>query len=161
MNQSDYLRRVQLAFTGEMLGEAMVSELAAATDDPMRRHKWATVLQLESETKVRLRPFAGRLGISVLEDEGRRQQGIGLARDMHGQSWEQMLNGFRAVVAPAVDWFKKLEAMGPEADKPVLRAMIAHEAAILAFLDAELAGDTANSLDPIVALLDHPLPPPA
>ena len=73
MDQDDYRRRVRLALTGEMLGEAMVSVLAGAAETPDQHYKWASLLQLESETKVRLRAFAAGIGVSVLEDEDRRR----------------------------------------------------------------------------------------
>jgi hypothetical protein len=160
MDQDDYRRRVRLALTGEMLGEAMVSVLAGAAETPEQRHKWASLLQLESETKVRLRAFAAGIGVSVLEDEDRRRQGVERAEAMAGMSWPEAMASFRDLVAPAVGWYRKLEAMGPDADKPMLRAALAHELALLDFLDAELRG-APDALAPVVALLDHPLPPPA
>jgi hypothetical protein len=159
MDQDDYRRRVRLALTGEMLGEAMTSALAEAAETPDQRYKWASLLQLESETKVRLRAFAAGIGASVLEDEERRRQGIERAEAMAGMSWAEAMASFRDLVAPAVGWYRKLEAMGPDADKPMLRAALAHEVALLDFLDAELRGEP-DAIAPVVALLDHPLPLP-
>jgi hypothetical protein len=159
MDQDDYRRRVRLALTGEMLGEAMTSALAEAAETPDQRYKWASLLQLESETKVRLRAFAAGIGASVLEDEDRRRQGIERAEAMAGMSWAEAMASFRDLVAPAVGWYRKLEAMGPDADKPMLRAALAHEVALLDFLDAELRGEP-DAIAPVVALLDHPLPLP-
>lgn len=160
MDQDDYRRRVRLALTGEMLGEAMTSALAAAAETPDQHYKWASLLQLESETKARLRAFAAGIGVSVLEDEDRRRQGIERAEAMAGMSWAEAMASFRDLVAPAVGWYRKLEAMGPDADKPMLRAALAHEVALLDFLDAELRGEP-DAIAPVVALLDHPLPRPA
>jgi hypothetical protein len=160
MDQDDYRRRVRLALTGEMLGEAMTSALAEAAETPEQHYKWASLLQLESETKVRLRAFAAGIGASVLEDEDRRRQGIERAEAMAGMSWAEAMASFRDLVAPAVGWYRKLEAMGPDADKPMLRAALAHEVALLDFLDAELRGEP-DAIAPVVALLDHPLPRPA
>ncbi len=160
MDKDDYRRRVRLALTGEMLGEAMTSALAEAAETPEQRYKWASLLQLESETKVRLRAFAAGIGVSVLEDEERRRQGVERAGAMAGMNWAEAMASFRDLVAPAVGWYRKLEAMGPDADKPTLRAALAHEVALLDFLDAELEGEP-DAIAPVVALLDHPLPRPA
>lgn len=159
MDQDDYRRRVRLALTGEMLGEAMISVLAGAAETAEQHYKWASLLQLESETKVRLRAFAAGIGVSVLEDEERRRQGVASAEAMSGMTWTEAMTSFRDLVAPAVGWYRKLEAMGPDADKPTLRAALAHEVALLDFLEAELRGEP-DTLAPVIALLDHPIPAP-
>ncbi len=50
-----------------MLGEAFFGRCLELESDPVRRYTWATLQQLETETKARLRPFLMRLGLSVVQ----------------------------------------------------------------------------------------------
>ena len=158
MNHDQYCKRIREALVGEMYGEGLASELAAAAQSRDEHDKWAAVLQLESETKVRLRPFAAKLGISVLEDEEERRKGIEAARAFQDVPRDERLKSIRDLVASAVEWYERLVEAGPDADKPILRHLAGHERAILAFLDEELKGNTESSLTPVIDMLDHPLP---
>ena len=56
MNRSDYLKAISEHFyQGEVLGEAFFAACVALESDAGRRRKWTALLQLESETKARLR----------------------------------------------------------------------------------------------------------
>ena len=70
MNRWEYLAAVnELMYQGEVLGEAILGRWLQLESDPVRRYKWATLRQLETETKARLRPFMMRLGLSVVEND--------------------------------------------------------------------------------------------
>jgi hypothetical protein len=53
MDRAQYLKAVEdFMYQGEVLGEAMLDAYVAREKDPARRYKWATILQLETETKA-------------------------------------------------------------------------------------------------------------
>lgn len=63
----------------EVLGEAFFEALVGAFSDPDHAYKIGSLLQLETETKARLRPAIVQLGGSVEELEQSRQIGRELA----------------------------------------------------------------------------------
>ena len=70
MDRSEYLNAIMEHFyRGEQIGEAASSYLVTHEANPVRRYKWATLLQLETETKARLRPFLMRLGLSPAQTD--------------------------------------------------------------------------------------------
>jgi hypothetical protein len=56
MDRAEYLKGINdFMYQGEVLGEVILDCYVHLEKDPERRYKWGTVLQLESETKTRLR----------------------------------------------------------------------------------------------------------
>ncbi|MFI4933798.1 MAG: hypothetical protein ACHP7N_04215 [Caulobacterales bacterium] len=74
MDRTEYLNSIREHFyQGEVLGEAFSSRAIGADVDPVHRYKWGCLLQLETETKAKLRPFLVRLGLSIEEADVRAQ----------------------------------------------------------------------------------------
>lgn len=157
-DRREYLEGVMDVYQGEVYGEALFSGLAAASLAADRRRKFEQLLQLESEAKVRLRPFLARLGLSVVEDEQSRAAGRELATELAAQPWEQLLRSFRADIDRFIERYRRLADGAPPEDQEPLRFMVRHEEALRGFLDQELAGQPESSLRGILPLLAHPLP---
>jgi len=49
---------------------------------------------------------------------------------------------------------------GPNEDKEILQSMIAHESAILRWLDMEIVEERENAIDATIGLLQYLLPKP-
>lgn len=128
--------------------------------DPERRYKWGTLLQIETETKARLRPFLTRLGLSIAQNDV-RDQVAGLAKSYASKSWREHMEETVSITKFYVEKFREIEAAAPESDREVTHSMVVHEAAIKKFAELELAGDTANSLKDVIAQLQYPLVKPA
>ena len=63
MTRAEYLKAVvEIMYQGEVLGEALLNAYVALEPDAVRRYKWGTILQLETQTKARPRPFLHRAG---------------------------------------------------------------------------------------------------
>ena len=146
-------------YQGEVGGEALFSAMAALATDPLRRYQFGVMLQFESETKVRLRPFLARLGLPLAEDEAERAGGLELGGYYAALPWAQFLEEFDASIRRYVAQYEATEAVGPTADKAVLHSMVEHEQAFLWYLECERRGDSRHSLDRITGLLQHPLLP--
>ena len=153
-----YLKGVLDLYQGEVYGEGLFSAMAALASDPLRRRQFGVMLQYESETKVRLRPFLARLGLPLVEDE--RERARGLARGAHYAAlpWRDFLTEFHASIRRYIADYEAIAALGPPSDQAMLRSMVEHEQAFLSYLEHELAGDSPRSLERIAGLLQHPLP---
>ena len=55
--------------------------------------------------------------------------------------------------------FQEIEG-GPNEDKEILQSMIAHESAILRWLDMEIVEERENAIDATIGLLQYLLPKP-
>ena len=162
MERSEYLNAVNAFFyQGEVLGEAFFLYCVAQESDPERRYKWGSLLQLETETKARLRPLLARLGLSLVQDDVSAQ----VAEHTSGfcdKSWQQQMELIAAVTDFYLVKFRAIEAAAPEGEeRRMATAMVAHETAINNFAKLELAGDGRNSIAEVVAQLQWPLLPPA
>jgi hypothetical protein len=144
-------------YESEILGETLFLALVAEAKSPRDRYHLGTLLQLESETKARLRPLLYKHGVSLDEaaDLSLIDLAIGAYRDM---SWQE----FAALNVPVVeDFLARFEAIvkiGDEADAEILESMVRHEASILRWATMERDGVADGSLDDIIAQLNNPLP---
>ena len=144
MNRSEYLNSVsQFLYQGEVAAEATLNLYVANEPDPMRRYKWATLLQLETETKARLRPFLTRLGLSIVQDDF-REQAAKVAQSYGAKSWTRHMEETAKLTDFYLAKFREVD-----------------EAAINRFAKLELEGDSANSLNDVIAQLKYPLAKPA
>ena len=160
MERAEYLKAVNdFMYQGEVLGEAMLDAYVAAEQDPVHRYKWGTVLQLETETKARLRPFMTKLGLGLAQNDT-REQVAGVMKNFAKKSWHQHMEELVKITTFYVEKFREIEAASPESDRAVTHSMVIHEAAIKKFAELELAGDSANSLNDMIAQLHFPLTAP-
>jgi hypothetical protein len=123
---------------------------------PERRFKWATLMQLESETKTRLRPFLSRLGLS-LEEVDTREQLAEYVASYHSKTWDQHMEELKEFTEFYLKKFRELDSAAPESEREVTHSMILPEEAIRNFAMLELAGDAGGSLNDIIAQLKYPL----
>jgi hypothetical protein len=157
MDRAEYLKGVnEYLYQGEVLGEFFFHAYLAQETDPERRFKWATLMQLESETKTRLRPFLSRLGLSVVEVDPRQQLGEYVA-SYHSKTWRQHMAELKDFTEDYLKKFRELDSAAPESERKVTHSMIPHEEAIRNFAMLELAGDAAGSLNDVIAQLNYPL----
>jgi hypothetical protein len=161
MERTEYLRGVnRYMYQGEVLGEALLACYVALEPDASRRYKWGTVLQLETETKARLRPFLTRLGLSIAQDDV-RDQVAEFAQKFSSKSWRDHMQELAGITKVYLEKFRALAAAAPDEDHEIAQSMVAHEAAINRFAQLELDGDAANSLNDMIAQLQYPLASPA
>jgi hypothetical protein len=160
MDRAEYLSAVrQFFYQGEVGGEAFASRAIAAETDRVRRYKWGCLLQLETETKARLRPFLVGLGLGIEEADVRAQMDQMFAA-WPSKSWREQMEELARGTDFYLGKFREIEAAAPPDEVAVARAMVKHETAINTFARRELAGETSTSVDLMVAELQHPLPAP-
>ncbi len=157
MNEVAYPACIRELYESEIFGEAVFLALVAIARNPREKYQLGTLLQLETETKARLRPFLFQYGISL--DENMDLAGVPVAIEGYqALSWPE----FAAVNIPVVQGFlSRFEAifeLGPGEDKRTLQSMVDHEASILRWVTMESNGITDGSLDDVIAQLQYPLP---
>lgn len=152
----NYLERVVRSYQGEVFGEKLFQDMAAKSSNPEETYKWRVLEQLERETKERLRPLVAELGGDVAENPDRFEEGAKIAARWADQSWDEIMGWFRAELPRYVQFFEKLELDARLEDRELLARVTAHERALEEFAERELAGRGADSLAPVIALLDRP-----
>jgi hypothetical protein len=156
MNSSEYLKGVADLYQSEVLGEAFFSRMASLATTDEQRHKFYVLLQLETETKARLRPFVAHLGLSLVEDEAYRIEGTNIANTLGALQWPEFVTALEGELSKYVARYEGYAAMGPESDKETLHSMVVHERSLLSFAREEMAGNGARSLDAVLKLLKYP-----
>ena len=147
-------------FEGEVLGEVFFDKMLSQYDQPHQQYKLASLLQLETETKARLRAVMFSLGLDLRESQEPRQKALELAASFEGLSWEQFLGSLNEILQPFVARYRELADAAPTNHEDIYRSMVDHEESLLSFTALELAGDTEHSLDAVISQLNYPLPKP-
>jgi hypothetical protein len=159
--QAPPLAALQEFYQGEILGEAMFDSMLRSAHNESERYKIALMLQLETETKARLRPFLVAEGVPVQEDPRMRPEGEQFARELEGATWNEKMR----VLAESIGstWlprYRELTMLLPPPLRAVGESMVAHEQALCEMARREVAGESDRSDEPVRALLIHQLPRP-
>ena len=139
------------AFEGEVLGEALFRTMAEQTEDPERRAALDVLRRLEGSTRDLLRPVLERLGIPTDGEATAAATGVGFAATAASQPWDELLRGIPPTTAKYAAMYQQLRGLVGEEDVEVVDTLIAHEQALCAFAERELAGED-DPTGPILAL---------
>jgi hypothetical protein len=121
------------------------------------RYHFSTLLQLESETKARLRPLLYKHDVP-LNEVAPLEQVNEVVRGYLASSWEDFAAANKEVVQNFLERFRQIAEAGPAEDRGILQSMIRHESAILRWFDMESRGEKDGSLDAIIEELQYPIP---
>jgi len=155
MNQA-YLDGLRTYFEGEVIGERLLLEMLAVAKSPRDAWCFAHILQLETETKARLRPLMLKYGLGLAETPDLSVV-PGRVASYLDQSWQAYAAGTAARLAPILEQYQAIAALGPPEDQEILQAVVAHEAALVTWARLEAQGETQASLNDIAAILHFPL----
>lgn len=145
-------------YQGEVLGEALFNRMLVDLGDERERYVAATLLQLETETKARLRQELVARGLPVVEDEARRAAGAKVGASLAAMSWIDKMRRLDAGIGGTyLPRYRVIADLAGPDERAVADEMVVHESALLEAVRREAAGDTATSLDPVEALLRFPL----
>jgi len=157
VNEEAYPACIRDLYESEIFGEAVFLALVAIARNPREKYQLGTLLQLETETKARLRPFLFRHGISL--DETMDLAGVAVATEGYqALGWPEFAAANMPVVEGFLSRFEAILELGPPEDKRILQSMVDHEASILRWVTLERDGITKGSLDDVIAQLQYPLP---
>ena len=157
MSNVDYPACLRDLIESEIFGEAVSLALLNVAKTDRDRYHFATLLQLETETKARLRPLLYRHGIS-LDEVAPAEQIAEIVQAYLAGSWEDFAAANIAVVESFLARFHEIAEAGPAEDHDILWSMVRHERAILRWFTMESRGETEGSLDAIIRELNYPIP---
>jgi hypothetical protein len=157
-----FMKGVSELYQGEALGEVVFGGLLKTAENDEQRYKLGTMLQLETETKARLRPLAFRHGLDLAEDPAFRAEGMSVVEGLSRMSWQQKMQSVHDVLRDRyIPRYKEITAIAPAEDREIAESMVEHETALFEMARRELSGMSDRSAEPVVALLKYPLPRPA
>ena len=144
-------------YQGELMGEAVIEQLLRYFTASAEQAKLAVLLQLETETKARLRPAVMELGLPLLAEEETLAEAKAAATAFADLEWTQVMGAFSQQLPPVVERFQEIADNAPDEYKELAQSMVVHEQALLDFANLEARGETAGSIDGIVAQLHFKL----
>ena len=157
MSLSEFKKGLSEEYQGEVIGEVLFSGLLQHFDSPRHRYKLTTLLQLETETKARLRPAALELGVELGELDESREKGHDFVKSCDGMDWKGLMAFLETAVEPYVKRYREIAEIAPPEYKKLADSMVVHEASIRTFARLETSGDTEHSLDAVIQQLKFPL----
>lgn len=150
---------IEELYQGEVFGEALFDEMLHHLSSDDERLKIAELLQLETETKARLRPLMISLGKSVSSDPNQVQAGRDTAKAIATLPWEvKIATILQTLSEHFLPRFKEIAAdarMQPSHLREIADSMVEHETALVEFAKAETRGETNTSLSHVTRLLSH------
>ena len=153
----EFADQLKEMYQGEIIGEVLFNLMLKQFPEPEQQLKSAIMLQLETETKARLRPAMISLGVDVYEDEPSRKGGVDFAAALEGKSWQEAMAVLRDGITPYVERYKEVADAAPNEYKELAHSMVEHEESLYEFVKAEASGDGDAALRRIEKQLHYPL----
>jgi hypothetical protein len=138
------------AYQGEVLGEALFGRMADQIDDEDHKAKMRVLAELERRTKESMVPALERAGLST-EPDPESLRTAEVLSGAAGTPWHDLLATFEPITAQFCAMYRRIGDLAPS-ESETSELLVAHELALRNFARAEIAGDTATSLDQINAL---------
>jgi hypothetical protein len=155
MSNTEYPACIKELYQSEVLGEKAFLALINIAKNEREKYHIATLLQLETETKARLRPFLLKHGCELVEEVG-DDLVVQIVAAYQENSWHDFLTGLRPLVDQFLGRFTEIAAAGPAEDRSILESMVTHEASFISWIEKELAGEE-GSLDAAICQLKYPM----
>jgi len=157
MSDIEYPSCINELYQSEVLGEQAFLALLPVARNARDRYHFGTFLQLESETKVRLRPFLKKYDMEFVESTEAGDTVNGIVTVYQENSWLDFLGALKPMIDQYVARFQEIAAAGPTEDQQILQSMVSHEQCFSYWIEKEVAGES-GSLDAALDQLQHPLP---
>lgn len=155
--QASFTDQLIEMYQGEVIGEVLFNAMLAMYPEPDQQYKSATMLQLETETKARLRPALAALGADLTELEASREAGHSFVDALAGKDWSGAMQVLSEGITPYVERYREIAASAPTDYRDVAESMVEHEEVLHQFVTAESAGEGEQALQALVAQLQYPL----
>jgi hypothetical protein len=158
MSDLEYPACINELYQSGVLGEQAFLALMAAAKNDLDKNHFGTCLQLESETKVRLRPFLHKYGMEFVEKQESGGEVAGFVALYQQSTWLEFLAALKPMIDQFLARFQEIANAGPAEDQDVLQSMIKHEKSFEYWIEKETAGED-GSLDAAISQLQYLLTP--
>jgi hypothetical protein len=138
------------AYQGEVLGEALFGRMADQIDDEEHKAKMRVLATLERRTKESIAPALERAGLPTGPDPESLHTAEALS-SAASTPWTDLLATFEPITSQFCAMYRRIGELDPS-ESEASELLVAHELALRSFARAEIAGETATSLDEINAL---------
>ena len=155
--QASFTEQLIEMYQGEVIGEVLFNAMLAMYPEPDQQYKSATMLQLETETKARLRPALAALGADLSELEASREAGHSFVEALAGKDWSGAMQVLSEGITPYVERYREIAASAPADYRDVAESMVEHEEVLHQFVTAESTGEGEAALQALVQQLQYPL----
>ena len=156
LDKNAYLAGIAELYAAEVLGEGLASRWLELASDADQKYKLSLFLQLESESKVKLRPLLARHGLSLVEDQNQRAAGATVADRFASVPWKEAMATLADLALPYVHRFQALLDAAPPEDVPLVLFMVDHEQSIVRIAAQEAVGEGIMDRE-LLVMLSHPL----
>ena len=161
MVRQAFLDALQEVYHGEQLGEAVFETLLPHAESDAQRYILGSLLQLECEGKVLMRPVLTKLGVALDENPVSRTNGIKGAEGLLQMAWSDkfaaMATSIRGRGLPMYEELATLVSADEDQEAYKLATFMGmHERAILMVAE-NIAAARPNALAPVVEILHFPL----
>lgn len=159
MSESGYPESINELYQSEVLGEQAFLALVEAARNERDRYHFGTFLQLESETKARLRPLLQKYGMPFLESGEAKEAVSGFVALYTDNDWQEFLSQLKPLIEQFISRFQEIADAGPTEDREFLQSMVTHEQSFMHWIEKELAGEPGG-LEWAIDQLKFPLVEP-
>ena len=159
MSNTEYPACIKELYQSEVLGEAAFLALIKVAKNEREKYHFGTLLQLETETKARLRPFLCRHGLELDESQEGGEVVSGFLALYQQNDWLDFLAQLKPMIDQFLARFMEIAEAGSDEDKDILESMVRHEESFVHWIEKEMAGEE-GALDVAISQLQYPLPAP-
>lgn len=112
MSEVAYPACIRALYESEIFGEASFLALIKIATNERDGYQFGTLLQLETETKARLRPFLSNHGIDLSESMDLGDV-AGVVAACEQQDWQEFTGAIIPIVSDFLERSKEIAAAGP------------------------------------------------
>ena len=118
MSDLEYPACINELYQSEVLGEQAFLALMTVAKNEREKYHFGTFLQLESETKVRLRPFLQKYGMEFVEKQEGGEEVAGFVALYQQSTWQEFLAALKPMIDQFLARFQEIADAGPAEDHP-------------------------------------------
>lgn len=152
MSYPEYQADLQRIHESEVYGRAVFDTAARLTRHRGRKAKWLALKALEEQTLQRYLDYMAQTGQSVIEPTGWALKGRAEGAALAAMPWRLAMTLVRNATGPFQEKFLRLKEHAKEEERAFFAYVYAHEKALEAFAEKELARDP-DSLKAVESLL--------
>ncbi len=150
-------------YNGEQFGEAFFNRLLPTAENQMQNYILGSLLQLETEGKLVMRPLMLKFGLPLVDNENAIAEGESAAQAMMNLSWTDKFVAIVSIISehglPQYEALAGMVSAEIEKDAYVLALFMGeHERIILAAAENMVAGKK-DPMAPLAKILNFPLVP--